>query len=107
MFLKSLGPHALNELLEVYKLSFLHGDCLKIWRIATIIPRLKSEKLASEVASFRPVSLTSRIAKLMERIIANRLYHIAETSICSASYRRGSGRAGAVRITLPGSSRRL
>ena len=33
-----------------------------------------------KLASFRPVSLTLCITKLMERILANRLYHLAETS---------------------------
>ena len=79
-----LYPHrtleALNELLGIYNLSFLHLHCPKIWRIATIVPLLKSGKPASKVASFRLVSLTSWIAILTERIIANRLYHIAETS---------------------------
>ena len=80
IFLKSLGPIALNELLEIYNLSFLHGDCPNIWRVATIIPLLKAGKPASEIASFRPVSLTSCIAKLMERILANRIYYQAEHS---------------------------
>ena len=80
MILKSLGSYALNELLTVYNLSFLQGHCPKIWRIATIILLLKSGKPASKVASFLPVSLTLCIDKLMERILRNKLYHIAETS---------------------------
>ena len=51
MFLKSLGPHALNELLEIYHLSFLYGDCPKIWRIATITPLLKSK---NQLAKWHP-----------------------------------------------------
>ena len=30
IFLNSLGPMALNELLEIYNLSFLHEDCQNI-----------------------------------------------------------------------------
>lgn len=54
--LKSLGTHMLNEHLDVYNLSFLHIDWLKIWTIATIILLYKSGKHASEVAFFCPVS---------------------------------------------------
>ena len=60
-FLKSLSPIALNKLLEIYNLSFLHGDCPDIWRVATIIPLLKAGKTAIKIASF-----TSCIAKLMD-----------------------------------------
>ena len=79
-FLKALGPLALAELLEIFNLSFRHADCPRVWRVATIIPLLKAGKPASEIASFRPVSLTSCVAKLLERILADRLYHLAETN---------------------------
>ena len=48
--------------------------------VATIIPLLKAGKSPSEVASFRPISLTSCVVKFLERIIADRLYYIAETN---------------------------
>ena len=91
-FLKALGPKALEELLGIFNQSFLYADCPRIWRVATIIPLLKAGKSASEVASFRPVSLTSCVAKLLERILADRLFHIAETknlfSKLQAGFRR-------------------
>ena len=53
----------------------------------------QSRKHASEVASFRPNSLTSCIAELLERILARRIYHIAETtnmfSKLQAGFRKG------------------
>ena len=92
-FLKALSPNALQDLLTIFNLSFTHGDCPRTWRIATIIPLLKAGKSASEIASYRPVSLTSCIAKLMERVLANRIYHLAETnnmfSKLQAGFRRG------------------
>ena len=78
-FLKSLGPLALQELLSIFNSSFSLAHCPQILRFATIIPLLKAGKSPSEVASFRPFSLTSCVAKLLERILADSLYHIAET----------------------------
>ena len=77
-FLKSLGPLALQELLSIFNSSFSLAHCPRIWRVATTIPQLKAGKSPSEVASFRPISLASCVVKLLKRIIANRLYYIAE-----------------------------
>ena len=79
-FLKSLGPLALQELLSIFNLSFSLAHCPRIWRVATIIPLLKAGKFPIEAASFCPISLTSCVVKLLERIIADRLYYIAETN---------------------------
>ena len=79
-FLKSLGPLALQGLLSIFNSSFSLGHCSRIWRVATIIPLLKAGKTPCEVASYRPISLTSCVVKLLERILADLLYHIAETN---------------------------
>ena len=72
-FLRSLGPLTLQELLSTFK-SFSVAHFLRIWRVATIIPLLKAGK------SFRPISLTSCVVKLLQRILADRLYYVAETN---------------------------
>jgi len=49
----------------------------KIWRTATVIPILKPGKNAQDPNSYRPISLTSCLAKTMERLIlARMLAHI-------------------------------
>ena len=78
-FLKSLNLLALQELLSIFNSSFPLAHCPRIWWVATIIPLLKAGKSPTEVASFRPISLTSCVVKLLERILADRLYYIAET----------------------------
>ena len=78
-FLKALGPCGKEELLSIFNQSFRNAECPQSWRNATIIPLLKSEKPASELASYRPVSLTSCLVKLIERMIGDRIYHMAET----------------------------
>ena len=88
-FLKSLGPLALQELLSIFNSSFSLAHCPRIWRVATIIPLLKAGKSPSEVASFRPISLTSCVVKLLEHILADRLYYIAETNTLFSRFQAG------------------
>ena len=95
-FLKSLGPLAFQELLSIFNSSFSLAHCPRIWRVATIIPLLKAGKSPSEVASFRPISLTSCVVKLLESIIADRLYYIAESRLVDSKL--VFVRVGAVKI---------
>ena len=78
-FLKALGPLALSELLRIFNDSFSGATIPQIWRHAIIIPVLKSGKPASKISSFRPISLTSVVVKLLEKIIYDRLYYLAES----------------------------
>ena len=92
-FLKALGPLAKEALLSIFNQSFDDASVPQMWRRATIIPLLKAGKPAGQLASFRPVSLTSCVVKTMERMVGDRLYHIAETSgmfsDLQAGFRRG------------------
>ena len=92
-FLKELGPEALKVLLSIYNESFWNAACPQIWRTAIIVPLLKAGKPSGALKSYRPVSLTSCVVKLMERLVAERIYHIMETgnrfSKLQAGFRRG------------------
>lgn len=77
-FLKALGPLAKEFLLQCFNSSWEEGSLPQEWRNATIIPLLKNGKPASSLDSYRPVSLTSCLAKTMERMVGNRLYHLVE-----------------------------
>ena len=92
-FLKELGPEALKVLLGIYNESFWNAACPQIWRTAIIVPLLKAGKPSGALKSYRPVSLTSCVVKLMERLVAERIYHIMETgnhfSKLQAGFRRG------------------
>ena len=82
-------------MLQLFNRCLREGCTPQIWRNAVIIPILKANKSPSDLASFRPISLTSCVAKLMERIISDRLYHLAETnnwlSPLQAGFRKGRG----------------
>ena len=92
-FLQELAPKALTELLEIFNDSSLHADIPQFWRHGIIIPILKAGKPASDVDSYRPISLTSCMVKLLERMISNRLNTMAENRIWlvneQAGFRRG------------------
>ncbi len=78
-FLKALGPRARQELLDIFNLSFTTGESPQIWKIAIILPLKKAGKPPGCKSSHRPVSLTSCVAKTLERYLHDRLYYLAET----------------------------
>ncbi|GFV92990.1 RNA-directed DNA polymerase from mobile element jockey [Trichonephila clavipes] len=67
------GNLAKKELLEIFNLSWATGKLPQIWKLSTVIPILKPNKNASECKNYRPISLTSTLCKLMERVIHRRL----------------------------------
>ena len=92
-FLKALGPKALTTLLDIFNSSFHLANCPQVWKNAIIIPLLKSGKPAGELKSYRPISLTSCVVKLLERMVADRLMFLAESNkwlnSAQAGFRRG------------------
>ena len=77
-FLQALGPIVREYLLSIFNESWDSGKSPASWRVATIIPLIKKGKSASDIDSYRPVSLTSCVAKTMERMVASRLSWLAE-----------------------------
>ena len=75
----SLGKPALYKLLEIYNKSWEEGSLLQSWREATMIPIHKPGKAKTETTSYRPISMTSCMVKLLERIINTRLKWFLET----------------------------
>ena len=88
-FLKHLGPRAMSQLLRLFNLSYTQANTPQSWRNATIIPILKHNKPPSALGSFRPISLTSCVAKAMERVISDRLYDLAESSGWFSKFQAG------------------
>ncbi len=78
-FLKALGPRAKNELLEIFNCSFATGTSPQIWKSAVILPLKKTVKQPGAIVSYRQGSLTSCVAKTMERMIHNQQYYLAVT----------------------------
>ena len=75
--LKHLGPVATSALLRVINTSWQEGQVPTEWRRAAICPIPKAGKDKSKIGSYRPIALTSHLAKLAERLILARLNHVA------------------------------
>ena len=71
--LKHLPSSAKDTLLGVLNNIWSSGNFPAGWCTSTVIPVLKPGKEGSDPGSYRPISLTSCICKIMERMINDRL----------------------------------
>ena len=74
-YLKHLGPRVRQTLLDLLNVSWRTGVVPQEWRRATIVPIPKADKDLKQISSYRPIALSSHIAKLAERVVAARLTH--------------------------------
>ena len=91
--LKHLPRSTMDLLLHIFNLSWSSHSFPSIWMTSSIIPIHKMGKPLDSRASFRPISLTSCVSKLFERIILSRLLFFLESnsilSPCQAGFRPG------------------
>ena len=91
--LKHLPEPAQLLLLSLFNRSWHSHIFPSCWKPTTIIPIHKPGKPTSSPSSFRPISLTSCISKLFERLILSRLtFHLESNhllSTCQAGFRPG------------------
>ena len=78
--LKHLPRSGMDLLLHIFNLSWSSHSFPSIWRTSSIIPIHKMGKPLDSPASFRPISLTSCVSKLFERIILSRLLFFVESN---------------------------
>ena len=76
--IKQLGAKARAFLLDMYRRIWRGEEIPQQWRKATIKALLKEGKDPESTESYRPISLTSCLGKLLEKIVANRLSQIME-----------------------------
>uniref|UniRef100_A0A0B7BHQ4 Reverse transcriptase domain-containing protein n=1 Tax=Arion vulgaris TaxID=1028688 RepID=A0A0B7BHQ4_9EUPU len=75
-----LGNVGKAVILDLINKTWNEGTLPKTWKNATITPILKKGKPSEDVKSYRPISLTSCLGKLAERMINHRLYWWLETT---------------------------
>ena len=78
--LKHLPRSGMDLLLHIFNLSWSSHSFPSIWKTSSIIPMHKMGKPLDSPASFRPISLTSCVSKLFERIILSRLLFFLESN---------------------------
>ena len=82
--LKHLPCSGMDFLFHIFNLSWTLHSFPSIWKTSSIILNHKMEKPLDSPASFRPISLTSCISKLFERIILScLLFFLVSNSILS------------------------
>ncbi|KAG8339135.1 reverse transcriptase (RNA-dependent DNA polymerase) [Trypanosoma vivax] len=79
--LKQLGRASRRCILRLFNYSLRTGQVPAKWRHGIIVQLLKPNKPANSMASFRPVTLTSTLCKLMERIVARRVRDCIEAKL--------------------------
>ena len=72
--LTHLGTEGKKVILNLINKTWTTGELPSSWKIAIIKPLLKKGKPAEDISSYRPISLTSCLGKLAERMINARLY---------------------------------
>ena len=91
--LTHLGTEGKRVILCLINMTWSKGELPKSWKIAIVKPLLKKGKPAEEISSYRPISLTSCLGKLAERMINARLYWWLETNqilnVHQAGFRKG------------------
>ena len=91
--LKHLPEPTQLLLLSLFNRSWHSHTFPSCWKPTTIIPIHKPGKPTSSPSSFHPISLTSCISKLFERLILSRLtFHLESNhllSTCQAGFRPG------------------
>ena len=78
--LKHLPRSGMDFLLHIFYLSWIWHSFSFIWKTSSIIPIYKMGMPLDSPASFRPISLTSCISKLFERIILSSLLFFLESN---------------------------
>ncbi|KAG8341670.1 hypothetical protein TRVL_07503 [Trypanosoma vivax] len=79
--LKQLGRVSRRCVLRLFNCSLRAWQVPTKWRHDVIVPQLKPNKPVNSMASFRPVTLTSTLRKLMERIVARRVKDCIEDKL--------------------------
>ena len=76
--MKHFSESSLMVLLDFYNFSWKHGVVPDHWKLATVMPIYKKDKVKHDPKSYRPISFTSNAGKIMERLVTNRLYWYLE-----------------------------
>ena len=79
-----LGEKSKEVLLKIFNSSWKTGSVPQCWKEADMIPIQKKGKDKSKAQNYRPISLTSCLGKLMERLINTRLvWHLEANQLLS------------------------
>ena len=91
--LKHLPDNLIILFLKIFQNVWSSGAMPEIWKQSIIVPILKQGKPRTDKNNYRPIALTSHVAKLMERVILQRLVYFCEKNCIiphnQAGFRKG------------------
>ena len=76
--LRQLGSKAVSFLRQLFNKSWESTSIKQGWQVANIRPVPKSGKNSQKLNSYRPISLTLTMRKVMELLVTNRIRYEAE-----------------------------
>ena len=88
--LKHLPCSGMDFLLHIFNLSWSLHSFPSIWKTSSIVPIHKMGKSLDSPASFQPISLTSCVSKLFQRITLSRLLFFLESNSIFSPLQAGS-----------------
>ena len=88
IMLKHLGPHGIKHLTNLFNNVVNTATIPYLWKIARIIPLLKPGKPADKGSSFRPISLLSPLAKILEACLLPTISDSAELASHQHGFRK-------------------
>ena len=89
VFLQHLPPEGFQFLLDLYNRIWTTSALPVGWKEAVVLPFLKPGKDPSQPENYRPISLTSCVCKLMEKMINGRLVWYLERNAILAETQYG------------------
>ncbi len=89
VMLKNLGPNALKFLTNIYNRCLETTTIPSIWKTGRIIPILKPGKPADAGSSYRPISLLSPAAKILESVILPSITTAVDLANHQHGFRKG------------------
>ena len=83
-FITKIYSYLIKPLKQIFNVSLSTGIVPDTWKFSEVIPIYKNNRKPNQAASYRPVSLTSYISKLLEKIIHVKLLpHLNQFEIIS------------------------
>lgn len=98
LMLKKLGAHGLSFLTTMINKSLSTLIVPNIWKRAKVIPLLKPGKPPDESTSYRPISLLSPVAKLIEQLIAPSINNNIVLATHQHGFRKGHSTTTALHL---------
>ena len=89
IMLKHLGPHGIQLLTNIYNACIQTSTIPSIWKTGRIIPLLKPGKATDKGPSYRPISLLSPPAKILEAVLLPEIRDAIELADHQHGYRKG------------------